>query len=128
MIINIPEDLGLKPLPEGIYDATITSVQLKQSSTGKDMLQVEFTVTSGDHIGRKLFESYTCDDKVYWRHNLLFRACTGKDIPAGSYSIDEYLNLFTSSCLNKPVVIRVEADVYEGQERNRVREVRKPNL
>ncbi len=45
---------GFEPIPEGEYIAVITSVELKDTRTGGNMLVFDFTVNGSSHDGRIL--------------------------------------------------------------------------
>lgn len=125
MFITVPDNLGVKPIPEGIYKAIVSGMGLKTSSTGKPMIAITYTLIGGDHAGRKINDNIVLDENVLWRANILYSACTGKNIPAGQYSVDELFQLIQSGVLNKEVLVRLVIELYEGQERNRIKEVRK---
>lgn len=70
-LINLDYNLedvkdSFEPLPESQYFARLTSCDLVNSSTGKPMLKVEWTIIDGEYEGRKVFDNVvlTVDWKV----------------------------------------------------------------
>ena len=47
------------PLPTGNYPCKLTKQEMKKSGKGNDMLAVEWTVTEGEHAGKKIFDYVT---------------------------------------------------------------------
>lgn len=45
-------------IPEGRYNFIITNVEERESKNGHFMLNFEFTISDGEHEGRKLFENF----------------------------------------------------------------------
>ena len=45
------------PLPTDKYPCKFTAKELKKSNAGNDMLSVEWTVTEGEHAGKKIFDN-----------------------------------------------------------------------
>ena len=55
---NLVEDFLI---PEGRYNFIISDVKERQSKNGHFMLCFEFTISEGEHEGRKTFESFLID-------------------------------------------------------------------
>ena len=49
---------SFEPLPDGDYDCAIESANSKTSSNGKLMFECKFTVTSGPHNNRKIWNNF----------------------------------------------------------------------
>ena len=46
------------PLPDGWYTVQIDDVEMRDSKAGHQYLNLRFSVTSGDYVGRKLFNGF----------------------------------------------------------------------
>lgn len=55
---NLVEDFLI---PQGRYNFIISDVKEKESKNGHFMLCFEFTISDGEHEGRKLFENFLVD-------------------------------------------------------------------
>jgi len=137
IVIPSREELTPKPIATGIYKATVTDMKLeKTKETGKDMIVAELTIqTQGPNppdmkvIGRKLFDNLVVDEKTMWKVSSFLKACTGRDIvdhfgQGEEMGIDPFYMKYSNLCINKEVVLVVTTEKYEGNDVNRVKEVR----
>jgi len=53
---------SFKPLPGGQYACKLTKQELAKSQAGNTMLKIEWEITDGDFIGRKLFDNVVIFD------------------------------------------------------------------
>jgi hypothetical protein len=53
---TVPERNDFSPIPPGSYTAMITHSELKDTSTGGQMIVLELDIQEGEFTGRKLFE------------------------------------------------------------------------
>ena len=131
MKIHVPKDLSLPVVPPAVYKASVTGYKVKTSQEGNLYILWEFTLLSQgptaevNTVGRKVFDQTTFTEDSLWRLHQLMEATTGKGLKEGDYEVDELVAYATSHILNKDVVINVVTDVYQGQNRTRVREFRK---
>ncbi len=56
------EQKQLNLLPAGTYDAVIVDSKIKDTKTGKQMLELEFKITSGEYYNRSLWSRYMIFD------------------------------------------------------------------
>jgi len=131
-IVITREVIGNEPLPAGIYVVKIEKSEFVQSSQkGTPGIALQLRVLSPEeHAGRVIFDRLWLGDdpsKVLWRWNSLYKAATGEDLPKRSFTLDEFINLFTSPpVLGAVVVAEVEVEEYDGNQRNRVRRFAAP--
>lgn len=65
MPIEIPGlSESLSPISEGTYAAQVASVSEEQSSTGRPMITVSFTLLDEPYAGRKVFDRFLKDHPV----------------------------------------------------------------
>ena len=69
--IESTDDLDFAPLPDGWYAASISESAIRTGKdSGKDYLNLEFTVTAGDYTSRKVWMVYSLwhdnPDVVRW--------------------------------------------------------------
>ena len=126
-IVITQESLGNEPLPAGVYVVKVEKVEFVQSSQkGTPGVSLQLRVLSPEeHAGRMAFDRLWLGDdpsKVLWRWNSLYKAATGEDLPKRSFTLDEFINLFTTPpVLGSVVLAELEVEEYEGNQRNRVR-------
>lgn len=75
-------------LPVGWYEVEVASVDVKESSTGKPMLTVQFLVTDGEYEGQSIFQNMMLKGKAGGITKSFLRAATG-DPAGGSRNTDE---------------------------------------
>lgn len=126
MKIYISPDLFSPTIPEGLYVAEVSDVQLQEASTGNLMLRVELTLLSdaGDGTktkGRKIYDNFVLVEQSLWRLGA-FIGATGGELPAKEYTPDELLSAVRSIVQGKKVRVRIgiEHDPEYG-DRSRVR-------
>jgi hypothetical protein len=128
MRIVIPNALTLPAIPPGAYKARISGYKYKTSNQGNPMMQLELTLLSqGPNaevktINRKVVDMIPITEETIWRANMVFKACTGTDLVAGTeYTVEDLINYIAGNIMNKEVVINVDVEQYQGQMRNRVK-------
>jgi len=73
---NVSDDNNFDELPDGDYVVRVERVELKQSKTGRPMLEWEFVVYDGEFAGRHEWKYNLLDsvDRIQWLKKDLFRA------------------------------------------------------
>ncbi len=132
MLINVTKDLLEGDLlPDGIYVCRVEKVEFTQSSQkGTPGVSVHLRVLSPEeHAGRMIFDRlYLGEDpsKILWRWNRFYKACTNQNLPQRSFTVDEFINLFTGACPGSTVVVELGTEEYEGEKRNVVKRYSAP--
>lgn len=73
-------------IPEGEYLVEVDEAEVKQSSTGKSMMQLQLTVKEPeDYEGRKLFDNMMLEGNALWRTKRDLGALMG-NVPDGQFS------------------------------------------
>jgi len=69
-------DIDFDELPDGDYVARVERVELKQSKSGKPMLEWEFVISDGQFAGRREWKYNLIDnvERVQWLKRDLFKA------------------------------------------------------
>lgn len=109
---------GFKPLPAGIYGATIYDVTEKQSKAGNDMYEIDFKITEGpEGVGRKQRGWFVVSGKALFSVVGLLKALDlpypSKDTEPGTFEFpdgDEFLG--------REVNIKITAEPYETEDSN----------
>ena len=106
---------GGDPLPAGVYLATITGAEVKQSkSSDSKMIVVEFTVSDGDFAKRKLFRNFSLSEKAL---GFLKELCEKGHIEFDDDGLD------TENMLGAELSLQVGQSEYEGKLNNEVEKV-----
>ena len=100
---------------EGQHKAKIEKVEEKTSSSGSDMLVVQFRVTSGVSKGALVYNNYVLTDKALWRFSALLKALGMKN--KGKLAVD--LDMLEG----KSCVIEVAHEEYNGSMKARINDV-----
>ena len=129
MEVKVPNAKLMRPdpIPVATYEASMTSaVPATAQGTGNPMLKVVFTLHSeGPNpeiktIGRTVKDNLTITPESLWRINMLFLACTGKDLPEANYSLEDFQNLVTGNCMNKQILVDTASEVYQGRPQSKI--------
>lgn len=102
------------PLPEGVYDVTISKVeQVVSKTSGNPMLKVEFDVQDPDYTGSKLWSNYVLTEAAMWKVKELFDSLGLDTSSLVDIDTDELIGL---SCKAK-----VAQREYEGNIQNEIK-------
>lgn len=102
---------------EGIHSVKIATAEVKQSSSGNDMIVVAFEVTKGVDKGARVFENFPIVDNSLWKLKGLLQAIGMK--------ADGKLQLDTDKLIGKVCSINVKHEEYNGSLRARVESIMK---
>ena len=106
---NVPSN---EPLVEGTYELTISKVEEKQSSSGKDMILVTF---KHEESGSAIWENYMLQENCLWKLKELLDA-VGIDT-SGPVDIE------WSDLVGQVVAAKVTQEEYNGSMKSRVAKV-----
>ena len=88
------------PMPNGWYTVQIDDVEQRTAKSGNDYLNVRFSVTSGDYVGRKVFERFNIWNSnavavdIAWREfDAMARACKKSKVADGDELLGEVLDV-----------------------------------
>lgn len=93
-------------VPEGTYEAEITTVEECKSSKGDDMWKLKFTITKGDYKGKTILSQLVFNEGGYGNIKKLYSAIFGSKLPK---------NCETSDILEEKVNIDVTHNEYNGK-------------
>lgn len=62
--VKVQEKGDYKPVPVGEYELYLTDAEIKDSKAGNKYISAEFTIASGEHEKRKVFENFTLAHEV----------------------------------------------------------------
>lgn len=107
---------GFKPLPAGIYGATIFDVTEKQSKAGNDMYEIDFKITEGpEGVGRKQRGWFVVSGKALFSVVGLLKALDlpypSKETPAGEFEFPD-----GDSFLGEEVNIKITQEPYQTED------------
>lgn len=102
------------PLPEGVYDVTISKVDMTTSKTsGNPMLKVEFNVNTEGYENRKLWGNYVLTEAAMWKVQELFSSL-GLDC-------DAIVDIDTDDLIGMTCQAKVAQREYEGNIQNEIK-------
>lgn len=82
--IKTGESQSRKPLPDGTYAAKITDLQDEKQGPKASYVPVEFTISEGEHEGRKFYSNFMTDGAAAGMFIDLINKATGS-----TYDVDE---------------------------------------
>ena len=105
-------------LPAGFYECIVSEVKIKETSTGKPMLNCTLTIRDDvEQKGqkRKLFDNIVEQENMMWKFNQVAKAA---ELPEGEEV--ETLADFANAIQYKPVRVKVKIEKYNGEDQNRI--------
>ncbi len=114
------EDSGFELLPKGIYPCTIESCEygLSQNS-GQPMWTMKLNITEGDYEGRKLFTHLSFSPKALPMTKKSL-AAIAPELLSGPFNPETV----ASDMEGKSVRAEVKIEKYDGEDRNRVKNLK----
>ncbi|WHY75726.1 DUF669 domain-containing protein [Neobacillus sp. WH10] len=110
---------GFEPIKPGEYEVTVINYELKKSSTGKNMVVVDYEIRSDVDQpcqGQKiLFDNFVVSDNTEWRFQ---QASKAAQFPDGM-SFNSYKE-WADAFLNKPLRLVVGEREYNGKKNPQV--------
>lgn len=97
---------------EGKHPAVIKKIELKKNSSDDDMLVATVEVTAGESKGARVIDNYTLTAKALWKLKQVLESMGMK--------ADGKLVLDTDKMLDKPVLIEVAHETYNGTVRAKI--------
>lgn len=122
---SVPEEAEFVAIPRGIYPATVDDVTYGHSqSSGNPMWTWKFEISEGEYAGRKLFYHSPFVENMLPRvKKVLSRIAP--ELLATAFDPEEVASQGT--LLGKACKLRIDVKVYEGKNRNNVRDVLPPD-
>lgn len=123
---------GFSLIPDGLVDAVLTKAEAVIASSGNPMLKVQWTITSGPYVKRKLFGNHVFAADNPNAVAMFFRTMQayglGKDYwnALKAPSILDGLAATIPVLMDKPVQLEVGHKVFKGEDRNEVKKVMAP--
>lgn len=120
--LNTVEEASFELIPRGKYPATIVSCEYGLSNnSGKPMWTMQLEITEGEYTGRKLYNHMSFSERA-----LPFTKKTLRQIAPELLSGPINLEEAASDMEGKQVEVKVGVEKYEGENRNRVKDLSAP--
>lgn len=111
-----------EPIPPGRYTVKAIEATAGRTKAGdKDKIEVKFSVISGPHANRKIFNTYTISPEnnnalaFFFKHMLAFGL--GSDFFASEPTIQQVAQALVEKTVDVDVII----DTYDNQDRNKIK-------
>ena len=113
---TVPEAGEYTPVPAGFYKVEVEKVDEKQSKYGDELWSVQFSITEGEHEGRKIFDNLVFSEHAMKRVKL---ACARLGL-----DVSGELDLSSEMLIGKRCQVFAEVEEYEDsgatKERNKI--------
>lgn len=119
-------EAGYTPLPNDTYDVFVDTAEATQSSTGKDMIKVQFKVQNGPHEGRKVFNQFVISPDNANSLAFFFRHMASMGLDEAFFAANPPLTTVAATLVGRACRIKVGTKEYQGQDRNEVQQVLPP--
>lgn len=118
-----------EPLPPGRYTVKAIEATAGRTKAGdKDKIDVKFSVVSGPHANRKLFNQYTISPDnnnalaFFFKHMLAF------GLDSDFFASEPTVQQVASSLVGKTVDVDVIIDTYNNEDRNKIKNTLRTSL
>lgn len=134
MKITIPEEFpsGLRNIPEGTYQGTLSGMTIGKSQSGFPKLNVFYTLTSEQEnikagepstVGEKVLETFSLQSQALWRLNDLYKAVKEKDLEGGDFEPEEFVQMLMNDLLGTDWTLYITDETTpSGKTQSRVQE------
>lgn len=120
------DDAGFSTLPAGEYDVVVDSATVKKSSSQKDMISCAFSVESGPHAGRKLFNQFVISPENATALGFFFRHMASFGLDSDYFGKNPPLEQVAGDLEGRRCRVTASIREWQGQERNQVDKILPP--
>lgn len=111
-----------EPLPPGRYTVKAVEATAGRTKAGdKDKIDVKFSVVSGPHANRKLFNQYTISPDNNNALAFFFRHMAAFGLGSDFFASEPTIQQVASALIDKVVDVDVIIDTYDNQDRNKIK-------
>lgn len=111
-----------EPVPPGRYTVKAIEATAGRTKDGsKDKIDVKFSIVSGPHANRKLFNQYTISPENTNALAFFFRHMTAFGLDSDFFASEPTMQQVASSIVDKVVDVDVIIDTYNNEERNKIK-------
>jgi len=119
-------DAAFTPVPNDVYDVFVDTAEATQSSTGKDMIKVQFKIQNGPHEGRNVFNQFVISPDSANALAFFFRHMAALGLDEAFFAANPPLQTVAATLVGRACRIKVGTREYQGQDRNQVDAVLPP--
>jgi len=119
-------DAAFTPVPNGVYDTFVDTAEATQSSTGKDMIKVQFKIQNGPHEGRRVFNQFVISPDSANALAFFFRHMAALGLDEAFFAANPPLDHVAATLVGRTCRIKIGTREYQGQDRNEVQSVLPP--
>jgi hypothetical protein len=122
---------GFEPVPDNIYEVTITKSEAKVSQNGRPMVVVTMTIESGPYAGKKLFNNFVLtmenpDALAFFFGHMKALGLDSSFFGQLQGSIEDSLGSVAAALMNRRCRVSTGQRSWNGQMRNNVLNVMPP--
>jgi hypothetical protein len=120
-------EAGFQPLPAGEYDLVIEEATGKQSTSGKDMIALKFSVESGPFSGRNVFTNIVISPDSAVALGFLFRKMSALGLDEDYFEKNPTLEQVAEDLENRRCTADVIQREWNQQVRNDITTIKPPS-
>jgi uncharacterized protein DUF669 len=120
-------EAGFTPLPAGDYDLVVEEATGKQSSSGKDMIALKFSVESGPFQGRSVFTNIVISPDSAVALGFLFRKMSAFGLDEEYFEKNPTLEQVAEDLENRRCAAEVTQREWNGSIRNDINTIKPPS-
>lgn len=118
---------GFEALPVGDYEVTVQAAEAKKTSTDKVMFKVAFTVTSGPHANRKIWNNFVVSPESPPAMSYFFQHMGAMGLTREFFAANPHPDQVAQALVGRSCKLTLEQREWQGQMRNDVKSI-KPAL
>ena len=117
---------GGEPLPLGTYSVVVDSAVHKQTSTGKESINIQVKVEDGPYAGRSVFVTQVLSPENANALAIFFRQMAAMGLAESYFSTNPSLERVAADLTGRRCQIKVSLREWQGQQRNQVDQILPP--
>lgn len=109
-----------QPLPRGVYDAYIETLELTTSQAGNKMIAVRFRIIGGDYDKRLVFDHYVLNNEIGKARLKTFLTVLGF-ASGGAFNLNEFVN--SDEAIGTKCRLKLGVRMQQGEKRQQIQEI-----
>lgn len=119
-------DAGYSLLPNGPYDVKVFAVEAKKTGKGKDMFAVQYEITSGPHMGRKVKNNMTISPDSPMALGFFFREMKAMGLSIEFFQTNPTPQAVAATLIGRVCRIEIGKGSFNDEERDEVKRIMPP--
>lgn len=118
------DDAGFSAVPAGPYNVTVKKAEAKKTGTGKDKINVQFTINTGPMTGKTLFNDFVISPENGTALGFFFRHMKAMGLGPEYFASNPGLEKVAADLVGKSCEVDVGIRLWNEEEKNEIKGVK----